>query len=189
MICCYNRLGQLAMHADNLWPRTWFDAYENNTNPRSKHATENVRKTRGDVWYQNVMNQGIWEIGRRSAWWIHVKPRTLLTAAAMLKTKDMNQNPLTVLSNLVALLWKDVCKAAPDTPLNSVAMVDMFARFFDPCFWAESIAGMPEVKVVRIKSDCLPGRYAKHWPISMNWCTAPSNFLARAPISQPISLR
>lgn len=84
---------------------------------------------------------------RKSTYYIacfHVSPRRLLTAAPMLKTRDVNQKPLTLLARLVFVDSKENCMVVAVTALKKVATVDRFSRFVAACFCAKRMVGTPK---------------------------------------------
>lgn len=76
----------------------------------------------------------------------HVKPRRLLTAAAMLNTIEVNQKALTASSIGVLWLWKVYCSVVAVTAEKNVATVDRFRRLAAPCSCANRIVGTPALR-------------------------------------------
>lgn len=73
----------------------------------------------------------------------HVSPRRLLTAAAMLNTMDVNQNPLTASAAPVPTFWYEYCKVVAVTAEKTVATVERFTKLLAPCCCAKRIVGIP----------------------------------------------
>jgi len=73
----------------------------------------------------------------------HVKPRRLLTAAAILNTSDVNQKALTAFSSGVPWLSKVYCNVVAVTAEKNVATVDKFRRLAAPCSCTNRMVGTP----------------------------------------------
>jgi hypothetical protein len=90
----------------------------------------------------------------------HVKPRRLLTAAAMLNTIEVNQKALTASSRGVLWLSKVYCKVLAVTAEKNVATVVRLRRLAAPCSCAKRMVGTPGVKMGRfalVKKKCSRG--------------------------------
>lgn len=83
-----------------------------------------------------------------------VSPSRLLTAAAILNTRDVNQKPFTAFAMDELRDAKEYCKQVAVTAEKKVAIVDRLSKFIAPCFWAKRIAGTP-VGMLRIKKITL----------------------------------
>ncbi len=79
----------------------------------------------------------------------HVKPKRLLTAAAMLNTIEVNQKALTASSSGVPWLSKVYCNVVAVTAEKNVATVDKLSRLAAPCSCANRMVGTPVFKRVR----------------------------------------
>ena len=122
--------------------------------PAEKQATAETRKTKGDRSIQNNTQPGTLWLGERlcenrinelypsaekcsETYYMasfHVRPNKLFTAAPMLKTKDVNQNPLTLSPRGVPTFSNENCRVVAVTPENNVATVDRFRRLAAACF-------------------------------------------------------
>lgn len=73
-----------------------------------------------------------------------VNPSRLLTAAAMLNTKEANQKLLTAADrgSLGSSSYEN-CMVVAVTAEKKVAMVERLSRFVEPCFCAKRIVGTP----------------------------------------------
>lgn len=66
-----------------------------------------------------------------------------MTAAAMLKTMDVNQNPFTASAAPVPTFWYEYCKVVAVTAEKNVAIVERFRKLLAPCCCAKRIVGIP----------------------------------------------
>jgi hypothetical protein len=64
----------------------------------------------------------------------HVRPSRLLTAAAILNTRDVNQKPFTAFARDEWRDAKENCKQEAVTAEKKVAIVDKLSKFIAPCF-------------------------------------------------------
>ena len=63
-----------------------------------------------------------------------VRPSRLLTAAAILKTRDVNQKPFTAFATDDWRDAKEYCKQVAVTAEKNVAIVERLSKFIAPCF-------------------------------------------------------
>lgn len=73
----------------------------------------------------------------------HVSPSKLLTAEAMLNTREQNQNALTPLLRALSVVWKENCSVVAVTAEKKVATVVRFRRLEAACFWWKRMVGIP----------------------------------------------
>jgi|SRR5712672_1344991 len=130
-----------------------------------KHDTESTRNTKGERLSQIRTHQGTWCPGERLKKkqseedvtllliltyytdCFHVDPRRLLTAAAMLKTIDVNQNPLTASAVPVPTFWYEYCRVVAVTAEKNVAIVERFKKLLAPCCCANRMVGIPASRI------------------------------------------
>lgn len=125
----------------NISGLTWLDAYANKQRPMEKHATDITRKTSGDRLIQMSTHQGTRCPGERletrsegvqqpsseTTYYIacfQVSPSKLLTAAAMLKTREANQKLFTASLRGVPVESNENCKVVAVTAEKKVATVE-----------------------------------------------------------------
>lgn len=139
------------LHAENTVVRVqvtwcWPDEYANSTRPMEKQATDNTRKASGDLLIQISTHHGTLCPGDRlrtvqlrylggkqnCTYYIacfQVTPSRLLTAAPILKTREVNQNELTALARVLSVISKENCIVVAVTALKNVATVLRFNKF------------------------------------------------------------
>jgi len=72
-----------------------------------------------------------------------VRPRTLFTAAAILKTNRENQNTLTDFFSTPSVNWYKNCKVIAVTAKKNITTVDKFSRVAVICCWPNQIISTP----------------------------------------------
>ena len=70
-----------------------------------------------------------------------------MTAAAMLNTRDVNQNPLTASAAVVPTFWYEYCRVVAVTAEKNVAIVERFRKLLAPCCCAKRIVGIPASQI------------------------------------------
>lgn len=97
----------------------------------------------------------------------HVKPRRLLTAAPMLKTRDVNQNPLTEFFRGVSCWSNENCIVVAVTAEKKVATVDRFRRLLAAWSCAKRMVGTPGIAIIPVNTDENHRLQRTNEPISM----------------------
>ena len=85
----------------------------------------------------------MWERDNHYMACFHVTPSKLLTALAILKTSEMNQNELTASATGFPTVSKENWSVVAVTAEKNVATVLRFRRLFAACCWANRIVGIP----------------------------------------------
>ena len=82
-----------------------------------------------------------------------------MTAAAMLNTMDVNQNPLTASATPVPTFWYEYCRVVAATAEKNVAIVERFRKLLAPCCCAKRMVGMPALQIEDQLSTANASRY------------------------------